>query len=86
MTTGEDLDEPDLWPNVEVRHTTCTDGGLIIRPRDKSERLFVLVIGTAPSYRVIGWTRGDEARRDEYRWQDVWRVPQSRLTRFEGQA
>jgi hypothetical protein len=86
MTVGGDLDEPDLWPNVEVRHTTCTDGGLIVRRRDKPERLFVLLIGTAPRYRVVGWTRGETARRDEYRWQDAWKVPQSVLTSFRGQA
>jgi hypothetical protein len=84
MTSGSDLDEPDLWPHVEVRHTTCEHGGLIVRTRDKQERLFVLVIGTLPSYRVIGWTRGEQARRDEYRWQDCWKVPQARLVRFNG--
>ncbi len=87
MTTGEDLDEPDLWPHVEVRHTTRTDGGLIVRSKDKPERLFVLVCGTLPAYRVIGWIRGEEARRDEHLWKDAWRVPQSGLTRFnEGTA
>lgn len=80
MTTGDNLAEPDLWPHVEVRHTTRDDGGLIVRPKDKRERLFVLVIGTLPHYRVVGWIRGEEARRDEHRWQDAWRVPQACLT------
>jgi hypothetical protein len=82
MTIGEDLDEPDLWPHVEVRHTTHETGGLIVRVKDKPGRLFVLVVGTLPRYRVVGWKRIDDARRDEYRWQDVWKVPQSGLTRF----
>lgn len=82
MTTGEDLDEPDLWPHVEVRHSTRKNGGLIVRPKDKPDRLFVLVVGTLPTYRVIGWMQGENARRQEHRWQEVWKVPQSRLTRF----
>lgn len=87
MTVGEDLTEPDLWPYVEVRHTTFKNGGLIIRSKDKPERLFILVVGTLPRYRVIGWIRGEEARRDEHRWKDAWKVPQSGLTRFnEGTA
>ena len=57
MTCGEDLDEPDLWPCVEVRHTTHRHGGLIIRPRDKDGRIFFLVTGTMPNYCVVGWTR-----------------------------
>jgi len=80
MTTGENLAEPDLWPHVEVRHTTNEKGGLIVRPKDKPGRLFVLVVGTCPRYRVVGWKRGEDACRDEYRWQDVWKVPQSGLT------
>jgi hypothetical protein len=82
MTIGEDLDEPDLWPHVEVRHTTHDGGGLIVRAKDKPGRLFVLVVGTLPRYRVVGWKRIDDARRDEYRWQDAWKVPQSGLIRF----
>lgn len=82
MTCGEDLEAPDLEPHVEVRHTTHTDGGLIVRPRDHGDRLFVLVVGTLPRYRVVGWIRGEQARRDEFRWSDVWMVPQSSLTRF----
>jgi hypothetical protein len=82
MTCGDDLEAPDLEPHVEVRHTTREDGGLIVRPRDHGDRLFVLVIGTLPRYRVVGWIRGEQARRDEFRWQDAWKVPQSSLTRF----
>jgi hypothetical protein len=79
MTIGEDLDEPDLWPHVEVRHTTHGAGGLIVRAKDKPGRLFVLVVGTCPRYRVVGWKCSDDARCDEFRWNDVWKVPQSGL-------
>jgi hypothetical protein len=79
MTVGSDLSEPDLFPNVEVRHTTLAHGGLIIRPRDKDGRLFFLVTGTMPTYCVVGWIRVEEARCDEYRWEDVWKVPQRDL-------
>jgi hypothetical protein len=80
MTTGDNLAEPDLWPHVEVRHTTHDAGGLIVRAKDKPGRLFVLVVGTLPRYCVVGWKRIDEARCDGYRWNDVWKVPQSGLT------
>jgi hypothetical protein len=80
MTAGEDLDEPDLWPHVEVRHTTRKNGGLIVRPKDPPGRLFVLVVGTLPRYRVVGWKRCEDARCAEYRWNDAWKVPQSGLT------
>jgi hypothetical protein len=84
MTVGDDLDEPDLWPHVEVRHTTHANGGLIIRPRDKDGRIFVFVVGTMPDYCVVGWTPVGEARRDDYRWEDAWKVPQEHLTPFLG--
>ncbi len=79
MTCGDDLNEPDLWPNVEVRHTTRENGGLIIRPRDKDGRIFLLVVGTMPNYRVVGWIRSEDAKQERYGWEDVWKVPQSDL-------
>jgi hypothetical protein len=43
----------------------------MIRPRDKSGRIFLLVIGSLSTYRVIGWTSGDEVRRDEFKGRDA---------------
>lgn len=59
MTTGDNLAEPDLWPHVEVRHTSRENGGLIVRPKDKPDRLFVLVVGTCP---LIASSVGSGAR------------------------
>ena len=82
MSIGEVFAESDLEPNVEVRFTRHQGGGLIVRQQDKADRVYVLLIGSIPTYRVVGWIRGEEARRNEYRWQEVWKVPQPRLTPF----
>jgi hypothetical protein len=79
MTCGFNLSEPDLGHGTEVRHTRRDDGGLIVRPKDPSGRVFLLVTGTLPRYRVVGHLAGVDAMRDEFRWEDVWLVPQSRL-------
>jgi hypothetical protein len=79
MTVGDDLAEPDLGRGTEVRHTRRDDGGLIVRSKDPSGRVFVLVTGSLPRYRVVGHLAGVEAMQDDFRWEDAWLVPQSRL-------
>jgi hypothetical protein len=84
--------------NVEVRTTHHKNGGLLVYPYDGSEeknivskrrledfRCFVLIVGTAPSFRVIGYMFGGDAR--NYRVvslskgkEPAHRVPQSGLS------
>lgn len=79
MTVGDDLGEPDLGQGTEVRHTCRDHGGLIVRPKDSPERVYLLVTGSLPRYRVVGHLAGEKAMRDEFRRDDMWLVPQNRL-------
>ena len=51
-------DGPDLPPDIEVRTTEHANGHLILRDGDKNfcnEWRFVLVVGEAPVFKLIGW-------------------------------
>lgn len=39
---------------------------MIVRPDDKDESSYVMVLGRAPNYEVIGWLPGRDAKRPEY--------------------
>lgn len=56
---------PDLR-NVQVRHTSRSSGRLIVRQNDSDLDVYVLVTGTAPTFRVHGGIRGRDAKRDEW--------------------
>lgn len=70
--------------HFQVRHTPHESGHLIVRARDSDEDAFVLVVGKAPAYRIVGWIRAD-AKTDAYRATNkrdprpYWQVPQSAL-------
>jgi hypothetical protein len=72
----------DLEGEVEVRCTSHEHGGLIVRERDRDGRIVLLVVGKIPTFRIVGWKRTEEARREEFRWRESWLVPQARLTPF----
>lgn len=55
----------------EVRTTEHDHGCLIVHPHDADRSPFVLVRGTPPVFRVIGWMLGGEAKRDEWWRTDV---------------
>jgi hypothetical protein len=69
---------------LQVRTASRDDYGLIVRPTDRPEDLFVLVTGSNGVYVVRGWLSGRAARRDEW-WRDpgghgaAWFVPADRL-------
>ena len=80
--------EPDLPPNVEVRMRSRHDYELIVRPSDPTDRVYLLVTGRAPTFRVHGWYDGAAARRDEWSRTHggrpaAWFVPQSALLPIE---
>lgn len=73
---------------LQVRTRSRTHYDLLVRDDDCDEDIFVLVVGRAPSYRVVGWIRGKDAKRSEYRQSYgnrpiAYFVPQSALTPFE---
>jgi hypothetical protein len=81
--TGDGFDQGDVGTHIEVRHSTRPNAGLIVRGKDRPGRVFVLVTGKLPAYRLCGWKGVENARRPEYRWRDAWRVPQSALRPVE---
>ena len=74
----KDLDEPDLWPCVEVRHTTPPRRRSYHSAADK-------MAGSSSRHRHDAellrrrLDTVEDARQDGYRWEDVWKVPQEDL-------
>jgi hypothetical protein len=64
----------------EVRYTVHDGtGGLIIYEHDIEDCVFVLIDGHAPRFRLVGWLRGRDGKRDEYRTTFGYLVPRDRL-------
>ena len=67
----------------QVRHSRRFDASLICHRRDSDDQSFVLVVGAMPSFRVVGWLPGVEAKSSVFWREDVPRaaffVPQSAL-------
>lgn len=72
----------DVGDELQVRSTWRTNGCLLVHPADRDSDIFVLVVGTAPTYRLAGWTLGETAKKPQF-WRDAERpcffVPQSSL-------
>lgn len=80
------LDGGDVG-NWQVRTRSKDYYELFIRPRDvekKPDKPFILVIGKAPNFRIVGWIICKDAVRDEWRQSyggmpAAWFVPQAHL-------
>jgi hypothetical protein len=57
----------DSAGGVQIRTRSKPEYELIVRDDDSDDDLFVLVVGTAPEYRVVGSIRGADAKRAEWR-------------------
>jgi hypothetical protein len=71
---------PDVGP-LEVKHTHHAEGDLLVPKHAPDDRPFVLVVGAAPTYGVVGWRLGKEAKHKRW-WHRPWetyRVPQTEL-------
>jgi len=83
-------DDGDIGYNLEVRTTHYQNGCLIVRPADKDESIYLLVIGVAPRYRVVGWIVGGKAKTPEWLSSRpdgrpaAWFVPQHALHPIAG--
>ena len=78
---------PDLG-NIEIRTRSKHSYDLIVREDDDPDNVFVLVTGIAPNYRIRGWIRGKDARRDEWKQSyggrpEAWFVPSEALKPFK---
>src|SRR5262249_41198338 len=81
-----DAPEPDVDGDVGpyfVRHTERPDGCLILHPADHDDRVYILVVGSPPSFRVVGWLWGREGKLQSYWRSDLARpcfmAPQEQL-------
>ena len=63
---------PDIGGRFQVR-TRCLrtkqSNSLILHPDDSDDAIFLLVLGTVPSYTVAGWIKGVDGKRPEF-WAD----------------
>jgi hypothetical protein len=80
--------DPDVAPNIEVRRNTYPEGQslLKVKPTDPDERRYVMVRGEMPTYEIVGWLWGHEAKRPEWLqnphdYGEVYYVPESKLHR-----
>ena len=77
--------KPDIEPNIEVRSTARAENCLIVRDNDPEDRYYFLVIGEPPTFQILGYMKGSDAKRDEWRrnphgHRPAWFVPQEALT------
>jgi hypothetical protein len=70
---------PDVGGSIEVRWSERGQFLTFDATRDKESRLYVLVSGYAPRFKLLGYMAGDRCRRPEwhhsYPERDVYRVP-----------
>lgn len=76
----------DVGKRGQVRAQPRAGGPLIVRKRDKDDHAFMLVeVHLLPTFRIIGWIWGRDAKRDEWKVAaqgdkpEAWFVPQSGL-------
>jgi len=60
------LEAPDVDQNIEVRTTKTFYTPLIVRPRDKDERLFVSLVGSNGTYTMRGWIYCHDAKQEAW--------------------
>jgi hypothetical protein len=69
---------------LQVRTSSRQSGRLILHPDDPDDDAYVLVLGSAPRYRLAGWIFGHEGKQQEW-WEDptgyrpAFFVPQSAM-------
>jgi hypothetical protein len=58
---------PDLHGRIQVR--LCRNRrypSLVVRPKDNDSDIFVLVLGSAPNYEIVGMIEGGRAKRGQW--------------------
>jgi len=56
---------PDIG-SFEIRTRSQQNYDLLVREDDEDDRIFVLVVGMAPQFRLVGWLTGKEAKQQRY--------------------
>jgi len=62
---------------LQVRTAFDPGDGLIVRPWDPADAVYVLVVGQMPVYTLMGWLRGGDAKHSRYE-----RAPNGRAPAF----
>lgn len=87
VTGSLDTELGDVLPGVQVRSTKYDSGHLLIHKTDSDTDRFVLVCGAAPRYRICGWIRGQDGKREGFwkthRGRSAFWVPQEKLREFK---
>lgn len=73
--------------DIQVRTRSKDEWDLIVRDDDDDKNVFVLVVGMAPIYRMVGWLRAKDAKKEEYKQfygnrPPAFFVPQNELKSF----
>lgn len=74
--------------NLQVRTGLRYNGDLILHKSDKDNNIFILVCGKAPIFRIMGWIKGMDGKKEKY-WRDpagnrpAYFVPQTVLKPME---
>ena len=58
--------DPDCGLMTQIRQTNHENGCLIVRDRDPDEHFYVLVVGHCPTFRIVGWMKGVDAKKNVY--------------------
>ena len=72
--------------DIEIRTTRYRDGSLLLYKSSEDDRVFVLMVGSAGTYRVAGWKTGSAGKQERY-WREVkkgsgrmaFMIPQAQL-------
>ena len=51
---------------LEIRTTSVKNNRLIVRNKDSDDAVFVLVVGSTPTFEVVGWMLGKDAKQSKY--------------------
>lgn len=61
--------------SIQVRTRSRDDYDLIVRPNDRDQDVFVLVLGKCPTYKVVGWLVGSSAKKERFLQKHGGRAP-----------
>ena len=62
---------------LQVRTTGHSDGHLLLHEWDKDDRPYILVTGSAPTFKVVGWIMAADGKRQEW-----WKNPSGKKASF----
>jgi len=80
--------EADIEDNIQVKSTPKQDNRLIIRNDDSSDHCYILVVGVAPTFRIVGWIIGRDGKQPQYLYnpndrEPAYFIPQTALNSFD---